>query len=220
MPQLVNEYVFEVASQTLTILPSKLVWWPEKQALIFADSHFGKASFFRSKGIPVPAGTTSRMLATITEQTSRLGAKTIIVLGDFTHSKFRSSKDFEQELLQWRTSCEVELILCKGNHDLMPASFYSQLNIRTADKEFLSACPLELCHDPVSATGEKFSLCGHLHPATKVGGLKLPAFWLRKNQLVLPAFGLFTGTAAIALGAQEKALAICEDQLAILEVVR
>ena len=40
--------------------------------------------------------------------------------------------------------------------------------------------------------------CGHLHPGVKLKGdglqrLKLPCFYHTKNQLILPAFGAFTG---------------------------
>ena len=45
---------------------------------------------------------------------------------------------------------------------------------------------------------EKFVFCGHVHPGVKLKGaglqqLKMPCFYQSRNQLILPAFGAFTG---------------------------
>ena len=52
----------ELAGRTLWLLAEKAVYWPEQQALLIADIHFGKAAAYRRLGQPVPHGTTDANL--------------------------------------------------------------------------------------------------------------------------------------------------------------
>ncbi len=40
------------------LLAQRAVFWRERQMLLIADPHFGKAASFRSHGIAIPRGTT------------------------------------------------------------------------------------------------------------------------------------------------------------------
>jgi metallophosphoesterase superfamily enzyme len=56
---------------------------------------------------------------------------------------------------------------------------------------------LTMRHAPSEALDES-CLCGHIHPAITLRGkarqaMRLPAFVLIENTLILPAFGSFTG---------------------------
>ena len=217
MQQLVKQFILQRADTSLVLLPSKLVWWPDQKTLLMADSHFGKASTFRKAGLAVPSGTTSKMLAVLTQHVQSLRAETLLVLGDFLHSSVPAQDDFEVELHQWRrNNSSLKLVLVKGNHDRRAHSFYQQLQIEVPDKLSIQVGPFDLRHAPGDAVGSRFSLSGHLHPALCLENLKLPCFWLRENQLVLPAFGEFTGTAQIKLSANETAVVICEECLAVV----
>ena len=73
--------------------------------------------------------------------------------------------------------------------------------------------PVDTCDDP--------GIAGHIHPTVRLGlgrgdRLRAPAFWLRSNQLVLPAFGSFTGGCNIAASTGERLFAIGPD--AVVEV--
>ena len=57
--------------------------------------------------------------------------------------------------------------------------------------------PFAACHHPQQQPG-RLVLAGHVHPALNLRGagrdrLRLPCFCLEEGQLVLPAFGEFTG---------------------------
>ncbi len=161
------------------------------------------------------------MLQQISVLLSQLGAETLIVLGDLVHSSISAQRDFEDELAEWRRlHSQVDILLLRGNHDQRNTGFYDRLGIEIHDNKTRIWNSLELCHDPKDASSESFSLCGHIHPAVKLNRYKLPCFWLRSNQLVLPAFGEFTGLHAVDLDAKEAAFAICDQSLAIVSYSR
>ena len=217
MQQILKQFVLQRSGTSLVLLPSKLAWWPDQKTLLMADSHFGKASTFRKAGLAVPSGTTSKMLTTLTQHIQSLGAETLVVLGDFLHSSAPAQNDFEVELHQWRRNhSRLRLVLVKGNHDRRALSFYHQLQIEVPDTLSIQVGPFDLRHAAEDAVGKRFSLSGHLHPAIHLENLKLPCFWIRENQLVLPAFGEFTGTAKIHLAVNETAIVICEESLAVV----
>ncbi len=90
MSQLLPQYMLELPETNLVLLPAKLAWWSEQRTLFMADSHFGKASTFRKAGLAVPLGTTTKMLAVLSEHVASLGAERLIVLGDLLHSNVRA----------------------------------------------------------------------------------------------------------------------------------
>ncbi|HBK88044.1 MAG TPA: hypothetical protein DDZ56_05305 [Cytophagales bacterium] len=64
----------------------------------------------------------------------------------------------------------------------------------------------------------RINMAGHLHPGARLEGrgrqgIVLPCFWLSPNQLILPAFGSFTGLATIRPGAQDRVWIIVERQI-------
>jgi metallophosphoesterase superfamily enzyme len=61
-------------------------------------------------------------------------------------------------------------------------------------------------------------LSGHLHPAAVLDGagrqaLKLPCFWFGRRVGVLPAFGDFTGCAAIRAVAGDRVFVVAENRV-------
>lgn len=210
--QLLTQYTLVRSGEELILLPSRLVWWPDQRTLFMADSHFGKAATFRQAGIAVPEGTTAKMLNKLSEQIESFKAIRLIVLGDWLHSSVHAPEGFERELLSWRERHRrLNFVLIKGNHDKKSKTFYELMTVEVHSQ--MQCGPLYLCHDPVDCQPNQYSLCGHIHPSVQIGPTRLKCFWLRANQLVLPAFGEFTGTARINLAARESALAICEQHL-------
>jgi len=69
-------------------------------------------------------------------------------------------------------------------------------------------------------SADGYTLAGHLHPAVALRGrgklrARLPCFVVSPRQMILPAFGGFTGAAVIRPGAGERIYAIA-DQAVIL----
>jgi uncharacterized protein len=215
-----NQQRVQVAGTELVLMASRMAWWPEEKALFLADTHFGKAATFRSVGIPVPAGTTERMLAQLSNSLDNTSARRLLILGDFIHSSTRSQRDFECELLAWRQRhASLPITLIRGNHDRHFQQIFSALDFKLETNVQLG--PFKLCHDPMAAEDENpsgpFRLGGHIHPGFPLrdrGAKMLPCFWLGRCFLVLPAFGCFTGLAKIKPATDDSVFAIHGDEIA------
>ena len=87
--------------------------------------------------------------------------------------------------------------MVKGNHDRLLNSTYEDFNIEV-HKTDLKIGTIKFVHDNVALEENYFSISGHTHPgvAIKTKGkqrIKLPCYQVTKQQLILPAFSLFTG---------------------------
>jgi uncharacterized protein len=191
-----------ICGETLNLLPEKLVEWPERQTLLAADMHFGKAATFRSMGIPVPEQTTFTMLECLSRVIVRTGTRRLIVLGDFIHSAIKNTASFELALIVWRDAFpDLEIVLVRGNHDRGRNDLFAKLAIRVVEEPYIEH-PFAFCHYR-EACGDVplYGIAGHLHPQIALSEgkkrLRLPCFWFGENQAVLPAFGAFTGCTTI-----------------------
>ncbi len=213
-------FVLEEAGLQLWLLPSRAVWWPDAQALFVADLHFGKAATFRRAGQPVPPGTTADNLARLTALLTETGAHHLCFLGDLLHARSGRSDALWQALGDWRAAhAAVRMTLVRGNHDQHAGDPPAPLNIELVNEPWapLSGSPLLGCHHPQQVAGA-LVLAGHLHPTVRVQGggrdsFRLPCFVHSPGQLLLPAFGAFTGTAPFRWPAVAECYAVTADQV-------
>lgn len=190
-----------LAGETVTLLPERALYWPRERALFAADLHWGKDAAFRAKGIGLPEGTTADDLKRLADVITRTGADRLFLLGDLFHA--RTSQDSRTLAWgdAWRSAhTQLEITLIRGNHDLHAGDPPAAWNVRCADAPY-SLRPFILFHHPTESA-EGYALTGHLHPGAVLRGhglqgMKLPCFWFGRTVGVLPAFGDFTGTAAI-----------------------
>lgn len=199
-------------------MANRMAWWPEKRTLLLADSHFGKAATFRKAGIPVPAGTTQRMLGVLSTAVNVLQPSRVVILGDFIHSVISSHTDFESDLFAWRLShASLSITLVLGNHDRHRHTLFRSLHLDLCQQE---ACgPFHFCHDPFAKevrTASGFRLGGHVHPGICLAkpSIRIPCFWQGKDFLIFPAFGEFTGLTKISPGQQDLVYPIADGQIA------
>jgi uncharacterized protein len=184
-------------AQDLQLLPHKAIYWEQEKALLIADLHLGKVAHFRKEGFAIPQTAGYKNFEVLERLMAAYDVEKILFLGDLFHS----AANHEWELLEgWIGQYpDVEMILVKGNHDILPAQAYVQGRIRVVD--YLQIGPFSFAHHPVEAEQEDtstYTFCGHLHPGARLSGggrqqLTLPCFWLGRHQGVLPAFGSFTG---------------------------
>ena len=212
--------LLEDASLQLWLLPGRAVWWPDAQALFVADLHFGKAATFRRAGQPVPPGTTADNLARLTVLLTETNAQHLCFLGDLLHARSGRSDALWDALGDWRAAhAAVRMTLVRGNHDQHAGDPPAGLNIELVDEPWapLPGSPLRGCHHPQPVAGA-LVLAGHLHPTVRVQGggrdsFRLPAFVQSPGQLLLPAFGAFTGTAPTRWPADAECFAVAADQV-------
>ena len=172
--------------------PSGALYWVEKKTLMIADVHLGKVAHFRKNGIAVPRKAEGAFYEKITFLLNEFEVERLLFLGDLFHS-FQNN---EWHLFSaWVKQQRSELILIEGNHDVIPAQKFEQLGMTITSN--LSEDTFYFSHFPTEKE-EYFVFCGHVHPGVKLKGdglqqLKMPCFYQSQNQLILPAFGAFTG---------------------------
>jgi DNA ligase-associated metallophosphoesterase len=218
-----------LAGTDVVLHPSGAAYLSSHQTLLIADVHFGKAVSFRKLGVPVPSGTTAETLATISAAVRDTGAKRIVFLGDFLHSKRSHAAGTLASLDAWRKeNAALDLTLVRGNHDDRAGDPPAQLGMRIVD-EPLPLGPFALCHHPKPVAGA-YVMAGHWHPCISVGGrrafdrLRLPCFWFGDDSGalpefavgVLPAFGSFTGMHRIEPRAGDRIFPVADDAVRAL----
>jgi DNA ligase-associated metallophosphoesterase len=208
------------AGRPLTLLAEKAAFLVASRTLLVADAHIGKAVSFRALGVPVPRGTTSETLASLSALIATWRARRVVFLGDFLHSARSHAPATLGAVARWRREhASLELVLVRGNHDSRAGDPPPYLGMRVVDEPF-ELDGFALCHHPRPRRGA-YVLAGHLHPCVSLGGrafdhLRLPCFWLGDDVGVLPAFGAFTGMHPIRAGASDRVFAIADGAVAAM----
>jgi len=204
----------------LALLPQRAAWRPATGALFVADIHIGKAAAFRAAGLAAPAGTTRENLVRLDALVERLAPRTLVVLGDLFHARDAFRDASLAELRAWRRRrARLNIILVAGNHDARAGAPPVDLGLEVVGEPF-ALDGLECRHQPAAADGAFAPpvLAGHVHPTARLSGpghdgLRLPCFVLRGRQLILPAFGEFTGGVRAQADAQTALCVIAGERL-------
>src|SRR3569833_1754527 len=109
---------FSFAGETFAATPDGALYWPSQQALLVADLHLEKASWFARIGQFLPLYDSHATLTALAGEIERTGAQRLYCLGDSFHDRFgceRLPLD-ARELLTQLTS-RVDWIWIVGNHD-------------------------------------------------------------------------------------------------------
>ena len=213
---------FNLLGQDLLLLPQKAIYWKQEKALILADVHLGKVGHFRKAGIAVPRHMEQNDLGVLSDLIFEHKPEKIILLGDFFHSDINADWDW---FVLWRSQFpKLEIILVRGNHDIIDEENYHRLNI-VLHNELLVA-PFLMLHCPL--TGDELNdtagyvFCGHIHPGISLSGkarqhITLPCFAFGKRQAILPSFGQFTGRIAIRSSKTDRIFAIANDKVLAID---
>lgn len=217
----------------LWLLPQRAAWWPDGETLFVADVHLGKAAAFRAAGLAVPGGTTADNLQRLSALVEALGARRLVVLGDWLHARASLTPAVQQAVVAWRARhAALACVLVRGNHDDHagdpPASWGF-----TVVSEPWPLGPWQCRHTPPDGLdaaadpgpnprAQRPVLCGHRHPVCVVQGpgrdqLRLPCFALDGPVLCLPAFGAWTGGHPVPAAPGVQRWAIADDTLWPLE---
>lgn len=200
----------EINGQKFLFHPLGGLFWVEKALLMISDVHLGKVNHFRKFGAAVPRKAIHKNFVLLDMIVADFQPFQICFLGDLFHSSLNK----EWELFEnWVGKTPAEIILVSGNHDIIDPEKYRQLNVEIFPELIIDN--FLLTHHPEEREG-LFTFCGHIHPAVKLHGfgrqkLKLPCFFKSKNQMILPAFGEFTGTYTMNPSKNDEVYAIVED---------
>ena len=213
---------FNLLGQDLLLLPQKAIYWRQEKMLIAADIHLGKVGHFRKAGIAVPRDMEQNDLSVLSDLVDEHRPEKIIFLGDLFHSDMNSDWDW---FVLWRKQFpKLQIILIKGNHDIIDNKHYSDLNIVVYDRLLIG--PFLMLHHPLDDSGlslaEGYSFCGHIHPGVSLVGkgrqhITLPCFSFGKRQAILPSFGKFTGKVAIRSNKTDRIFAVLKDKVLAID---
>jgi uncharacterized protein len=211
-----------IGENTFWLTPQRCIYWEEEKALIVADLHFGKTGHFRKAGIAVPQNVFKEDLQRLFAAIQFYKPVQLLIVGDLFHSK--ANKELEL-FLKWRQDiAHVNIILIKGNHDILKDEWYQQAGINV-HHETLSISGFCFTHDIVSSACPdpdlKYFFTGHIHPGIQIHGLgrqtlSFPCFYFTGNYAVLPAFSHFTGMYMVKPQPGEKAYAVVNQSVIAL----
>jgi DNA ligase-associated metallophosphoesterase len=183
----------DINSRPFVLHCSGAVYWVEKRMLLISDVHLGKISHFRKHGSALPDGAMYKNFTKLDAAVDYFQPEVICFLGDLFHSSINNEWHLFSD---WVAKTTPKIILVAGNHDIIAPQKYHDLDITIVSEWVLDG--FLLTHHP-EERAELFTFSGHIHPAVLLEGkgrqfLKLPCFFRSPNQMILPAFGEFTGT--------------------------
>jgi uncharacterized protein len=174
------------------VVGGKALYWPEQSALIVADLHLEKASWFAARGQMLPpydSLATLQALASLIEATQ---ARQLWCLGDNFHDSGGTER-LEPAARSLLTALTETLDWCWiiGNHD--PA-LEGDIGGTVAEEAEVSGLILRHRADPDETRPE---LSGHFHPKyrgkSRSRSVSRTCFVMSETRLILPAFGALTG---------------------------
>ncbi|WP_448520678.1 ligase-associated DNA damage response endonuclease PdeM [Rhodoflexus sp.] len=206
---------YSLFGQNFHLLPQKAAFWEERQTLILADVHLGKAGHFRKAGLAVPQQVHLQDLVTLELIIERWQPAKILIIGDLFHSEWNAEWWLFTEWLENFTA--IEWTLVRGNHDVLPATVY-QKSILKVIPEQQPLPPFLFTHQPTDVAQEWYNISGHVHPSVRLIGrgrqsIVLPCFYFGAKKGILPAFGKFTGTATIQPQSGDAVFVISSEEV-------
>jgi uncharacterized protein len=183
---------FSFACETFCATPAGALYWPERQALLVADLHLEKASWFALGGQFLPPYDSHATLSALAHEVEQAGATSLYCLGDSFHDRFgcdRLSGPARELLLQLTAKLDWTWIV--GNHD---PGFADHCGGRIVEQAELSGIILR--HEAAAADPTP-EISGHFHPKLRINlkgrHVARRCFVLSATKLIMPAFGSLTG---------------------------
>jgi DNA ligase-associated metallophosphoesterase len=202
------------------------IFWPAGATLFITDPHFGKADSFRHAGIAIPTAVHDHDLTRLGTLLTVSGARRLVILGDFFHSRHSQSDGTLDALAKWRAQhVALEIVLVQGNHDLHAGPPPALLAIVSVAAPY-QVGPFVCHHLPQNkADPNGYVLAGHLHPYIVFydrdrSRLRLASFIFGPYSAILPAFGNFTGGISYAPSAKDRVFAIGGGQIMEIPTTR
>ena len=186
---------FSFCGHELAPLRPGALFWPERSALLVADLHLEKASWFARLGQMLPPYDSLATLADLTELAASTGAREIWCLGDSFHDRHgceRLPLRAREMLLALTSALRWTWIV--GNHDPMLGSVIDHCGGEIFAEAEVDG--LVLRHEAVPGDTRP-ELSGHFHPKLRISHhgrlVSRRCFVASARKLILPAFGALTG---------------------------
>jgi DNA ligase-associated metallophosphoesterase len=183
---------FSFAGETFSASADGALFWPAHQALLVADLHLEKASWFARLGQFLPPYDSHATLTALAGKVERTGATRLYCLGDSFHDAFGCDRlDPSARGLLTSLTARLDWTWIIGNHD---PGFADHCGGRIADEVELGGIILR--HEAVR-NETRPEISGHFHPKFRVhlrGRLvSRRCFVTSPTKVIRPAFGSLTG---------------------------
>lgn len=168
------------------------MFWPSRKALIVADLHLEKASWFAMHGQMLPPQDSLDTLERLATLVSRTGASEVWCLGDNFHDDDGSSRlsNLAAQLLA-RLTGSTRWHWITGNHDENLRDRFGGTILIEAERDGL------ILRHQADRDDVRPELSGHFHPKFRAGArgqsVSRPCFVATASKLIFPAFGALTG---------------------------
>ncbi|MEJ7932684.1 ligase-associated DNA damage response endonuclease PdeM [Sphingobium sp. AN558] len=180
------------AGQDFLALPEAALYWPARQALLVADLHFEKASWFARFGQFLPPHDSEATLDIIEALVARTGARAVWSLGDSFHDADGAARlDRQTRERLMALTARVDWLWITGNHDAGVAQMPGGRRVVEAEVD-----GIWLRHEAARGD-ERPEISGHFHPKLRLSlrgrRVSRPCFVGSSAKLILPALGTLTG---------------------------
>lgn len=186
---------FSFAGTSFAALAPGALWWPARRALVVADLHLEKASFFARAGQMLPPYDSAATLADLTALIVATTPRELWCLGDSFHDARGCERlpTAERESLRALTG-GVAWTWITGNHDAGATTLADHCGGRVVEEAAVDGLLLRHEARPDERRPE---LSGHFHPKLRLNlkGRRVArrCFVQSDTKLILPAFGALTG---------------------------
>jgi DNA ligase-associated metallophosphoesterase len=180
------------AGETFFATADGALFWPAQQALLVADLHLEKASWFARLGQFLPPYDSHATLTALSNEVERTETKRLYCLGDSFHDRFGCDRlpASARELLSSLTA-KLDWVWIVGNHD---PGFADHCGGRLEDD--LLVAGIILRHE-AQREDPRPEISGHFHPKYRLNlkgrHVSRRCFVASPSKLILPAFGSLTG---------------------------
>jgi len=183
---------FSFAGETFVATPGGALFWQAQNALLVADLHLEKASWYAQGGQFLPPYDSHATLTALADEVVATGATRLFCLGDSFHDRFGCDRlpDAARTLLLSLTA-RLDWVWIVGNHD---PGFADHCGGAIVDEVEIAGIILR--HE--AEIGEaRPEMSGHFHPKLRVHlkGRRVSrrCFVVSDRKIIFPAFGSLTG---------------------------
>ncbi|MCL4671823.1 MAG: ligase-associated DNA damage response endonuclease PdeM [Sphingomonadaceae bacterium] len=185
------------AGEEMALVQGRALYWPREQALLVADLHLEKASWFAAHGQMLPPYDSRETLERVALAIRETGARRVYTLGDNFHDDHGAARlePHAAGMLAALTRA-TDWVWITGNHDERLGT-----GVGGTVVDELAVAGMILRH--IARPGEtRAELSGHFHPKLRVTvkgrHLARPCAIIGRSsggaeRMILPAFGTLTG---------------------------
>jgi DNA ligase-associated metallophosphoesterase len=180
------------AGETFLATASGALFWKAREALLVADLHLEKASWFARLGQLLPPYDSHATLTALADEVERTGATRLYCLGDSFHDRFGCDRlPADSRALLEQLTGRLDWTWIVGNHDPGFADHCGGTIVEESE-----AGGIVLRHEALGSDTRP-EISGHFHPKLRLNlnGRRIArrCFVASDRKLILPAFGSLTG---------------------------